>query len=59
MVQFVTGRGTDSDRLPEMAINDAEITGARNPIKKGFWSENGIDSIDRKISVAPMMDGSY
>jgi hypothetical protein len=42
-----------------MAINDAEITGARNPIKKGFWSENGIDSIDRKISVAPMMDGSY
>jgi hypothetical protein len=42
-----------------MAINDAEITGARNAIKKGFSSENGADSIDRKISVAPMMDGSY
>jgi len=42
-----------------MAINDAEITGARNPLETGFSSEKRADSIDRRIAVAPMMDGSH
>jgi tRNA-dihydrouridine synthase A len=43
-------------KLPGIRSNPAETRSMESPIKIGISSEKKADSIDRRISVAPMMD---
>jgi tRNA-dihydrouridine synthase A len=43
-------------KLPEIRRNAARMPRMENPIKMGISSENSRVSMDRRVSVAPMMD---
>jgi hypothetical protein len=45
-----------SDRLPGMRREPDEAKRAENPAKPGVSGDTRGDSIDRRLSVAPMMD---
>jgi hypothetical protein len=45
-----------NDKLPEIRRNSAETTQVENATKIGMSVEKGSDLVDRRISVAPMMD---
>src|SRR6516165_7333715 len=43
-------------KLPEMATNPAEMPESGKPIEIGFSADFSREKIDRRVSVAPMMD---
>src|SRR6516165_12037843 len=50
---------TVNARLPGMSTNPAETPDSEKPAKMGTSDDSSREKIDRRISVAPMMDWPY